>query len=142
MTAPAAMEVPCPKCGGKTWDNRASKKNPNAPDFKCRDRSCDGVIWPPRNGQAAPRSAAPAAPAPPPAHVRQALDLGGPIPGLDPEPSAPSADALADGMLDTARRLDAALTLAGKIAAKHHIDDERAKVSIAATIVIQSYRGH
>jgi hypothetical protein len=40
--------VACPKCQGPTWDNRATKKNPSAPDFKCRDRSCDGVIWPPR----------------------------------------------------------------------------------------------
>jgi hypothetical protein len=39
----------CPKCGGKTWDNRATKRNPRAPDFKCRDRSCDGVIWPVRS---------------------------------------------------------------------------------------------
>jgi len=38
----------CPKCGGRMWDNRMSKRNPRAPDFKCRDRSCDGVIWPPR----------------------------------------------------------------------------------------------
>ena len=38
----------CPKCGGRVWDNRASKRNPKAPDYKCRDRSCDGVIWPPR----------------------------------------------------------------------------------------------
>jgi len=41
-------DVACPKCGGKTWDNRATKRNPKAPDFKCRDRSCDGVIWPPK----------------------------------------------------------------------------------------------
>ena len=38
----------CPKCGGKVWDNRLSKRNPKAPDYKCRDRSCDGVIWPAR----------------------------------------------------------------------------------------------
>lgn len=45
--APAGTADPsCPKCGGRMWDNRASKKNPRAPDFKCRDRSCDGVIWP------------------------------------------------------------------------------------------------
>lgn len=43
-------QVACPKCGGKMWDNRLSKRNPKAPDFKCRDRSCDGVIWPPRQG--------------------------------------------------------------------------------------------
>src|SRR5687768_1041405 len=39
----------CPKCGGAMWDNRASKRNPRAPDFKCRDKSCDGVVWPPRD---------------------------------------------------------------------------------------------
>lgn len=38
----------CPKCGGRMWDNRSTKRNPKAPDFKCRDRSCDGVIWPQR----------------------------------------------------------------------------------------------
>lgn len=36
----------CPKCGGRMWDNRENKRNPRAPDFKCRDRSCDGVLWP------------------------------------------------------------------------------------------------
>ena len=36
----------CPKCGGRMWDNRQSKRNPRAPDFKCRNRSCDGVLWP------------------------------------------------------------------------------------------------
>lgn len=29
------------------WDNRAGKKNPKAPDFKCKNKSCDGVYWPP-----------------------------------------------------------------------------------------------
>ncbi len=43
----AAVDTPpCPKCGGKVWDNRAGKRNPKAPDFKCRDRSCEGVVWP------------------------------------------------------------------------------------------------
>ena len=41
----------CPKCGGAMWDNRATKRNPKAPDYKCRDRSCDGVIWPPKPGK-------------------------------------------------------------------------------------------
>ena len=40
---------PCPKCGGRMWDNRVGKRNPKAPDFKCRDRSCDGVVWPAKN---------------------------------------------------------------------------------------------
>jgi hypothetical protein len=40
--------VSCPKCGGRTWDNRLTKRNPKAPDYKCQNRSCDGVIWPPK----------------------------------------------------------------------------------------------
>ena len=48
-TGPLALDEPaCPKCGGRMWDNRVSKRNPKAPDYKCRSRSCDGVIWPPR----------------------------------------------------------------------------------------------
>ena len=43
---------PCPKCGGKMWDNRLGKRNPKAPDFKCRDRDCDGVVWPPKPARA------------------------------------------------------------------------------------------
>ena len=59
MTATlVAEERSCPKCGGRTWDNRIGKKNPKAPDFKCRDKSCDGVIWPPK-GNAAPVRQAP-----------------------------------------------------------------------------------
>lgn len=55
MSTPAIATAPetgrsrapaCPKCGGAMWDNRATKRNPKAPDFKCRDRSCDGVLWP------------------------------------------------------------------------------------------------
>jgi hypothetical protein len=38
----------CPKCSGPMWDNRAGKKNPKAPDFKCKDKGCDGAIWPPK----------------------------------------------------------------------------------------------
>jgi hypothetical protein len=30
----------CPACGGKVWDNRENKKNPKAPDWKCRDKTC------------------------------------------------------------------------------------------------------
>jgi hypothetical protein len=57
-TGPRASDEPsCPKCGGRMWDNRVTKRNPRAPDFKCRDRSCDGVIWPPRVGTAAAESA-------------------------------------------------------------------------------------
>ena len=44
--------VSCPKCGGRMWDNRLTKRNPKAPDYKCQNRSCDGVIWP-RHGAVA-----------------------------------------------------------------------------------------
>lgn len=36
----APMTVACPRCGKSTWDNRADKKNPKAPDFKCKDKTC------------------------------------------------------------------------------------------------------
>jgi hypothetical protein len=50
---PLALDEPsCPKCGGRMWDNRLSKRNPKAPDYKCRNRSCDGVIWPLKGGNA------------------------------------------------------------------------------------------
>jgi len=42
----------CPKCSGAMWDNRQGKKNPKAPDYKCRDKGCDGVIWPAKGGAA------------------------------------------------------------------------------------------
>jgi hypothetical protein len=45
----ALDEETCPKCGGRMWDNRLTKRNPRAPDYKCRNRDCDGVIWPPRD---------------------------------------------------------------------------------------------
>jgi hypothetical protein len=60
-TGPLASDEPsCPKCGGRMWDNRISKRNPKAPDFKCRSRSCDGVVWPPKGGAGAPAKAEPA----------------------------------------------------------------------------------
>ncbi len=54
-TGDAATDAPaCPKCGGAMWDNRASKKNPRAPDYKCKKADCDGVIWPAKQPTAAP----------------------------------------------------------------------------------------
>jgi hypothetical protein len=57
-TSSHADGAKCPKCGGPCWDNRrerdgSPKKNPKAPDFKCKDKSCDGVIWPAREGRTA-----------------------------------------------------------------------------------------
>jgi hypothetical protein len=59
-----ATPIPsCPKCEGPMWDNRVGKKNPKAPDFKCKDRECDGVVWPPRGAKPAGAPAAAAEPA-------------------------------------------------------------------------------
>jgi hypothetical protein len=44
--AATATTPACPKCGGPMWDNREGKKNPKAPDFKCKDKGCDGAVWP------------------------------------------------------------------------------------------------
>jgi hypothetical protein len=52
----------CPVCGNALWDNRETKKNPKAPDYKCRDKTCEGVIWPLKPGEtyAPPKNGAPA----------------------------------------------------------------------------------
>jgi hypothetical protein len=51
----SATVIPdCPRCQGPMWDNRVGKRNPKAPDFKCKDRGCDGVVWPPRGATAVP----------------------------------------------------------------------------------------
>jgi len=58
--APTTSDAPfCPKCSGEMWDNRLSKKNPKAPDWKCRDKSCDGVIWPSRGNTSNTQGALP-----------------------------------------------------------------------------------
>ncbi len=52
-SSPAEAGPSCPNCGGPMYDNRATKKNPRQPDFRCKgyrnDPPCDGVIWPPRS---------------------------------------------------------------------------------------------
>jgi hypothetical protein len=45
-------EPACPNCGGRMWDNRLTKRNPKAPDYKCRNYNCEGVIWPPKTARA------------------------------------------------------------------------------------------
>ncbi len=39
----------CPDCGGQMWDNREGKRNPKAPDYKCKDKTCAGAVWPPKD---------------------------------------------------------------------------------------------
>lgn len=68
-------EKTCPKCGGsKMYDNRETKTNPKAPDFKCATSGCDGAIWPVRD-QKGPSKANTVA--------TQGRDMGPHVPGLD-----------------------------------------------------------
>ena len=96
MTYATAAEPTCPKCGGQVYDNRAENDQRLArgeklrPDYKCRDRACDGAIWRPKNGQPAPRAAAPA-------QTKQAYSAGGPLPYEQEETGAPPIPAL-DGL--------------------------------------------
>jgi len=43
--ATSGIDPSCPTCSGSMWDNREKKTNPKAPDFKCKDKNCQGVIW-------------------------------------------------------------------------------------------------
>jgi hypothetical protein len=67
----------CPECGGAMWDNRERKTNPKAPDFKCKDKNCSGVIW---------KFKAPPAQAPIPGGHLEAEMRGAPPPGDDDIP--------------------------------------------------------
>jgi hypothetical protein len=93
--APAGTEddPACPVCGGKMWDDRQSKRNPRAPDFKCRNKpkvmggpGCPGVIWPPREGEARrpvaarPAPPPPSSPAPPPSDADFPSDYDDEVP--------------------------------------------------------------
>ena len=74
----------CPKCTGNMYDNRAendarlARGEKMRPDWKCKDKACDGVIWR-EKGAAAPKPAAPAAPA------KAAYSAGPHIPAIDDE---------------------------------------------------------
>ena len=54
LTVLADGSPACPTCGGRMWDNRATKRSPKAPDFKCRNRDCDGRVWPGQFKEPAP----------------------------------------------------------------------------------------
>lgn len=94
MGTNVAPEVACPKCGGRTWDNRLTKRNPKAPDFKCRDRSCDGAIWPERDPQDTPATAAARASLGAPPEYGARLNSPGETvgPGLMPAQGVPVRD--------------------------------------------------
>jgi hypothetical protein len=50
--------VSCPECHGPMWDNRESKRNPKAPDYKCKNKACNGAVW--EDSQATTESSKPA----------------------------------------------------------------------------------
>ena len=83
MTDALHVEPGCPECGGKMWNNTLTKRNPKAPDWKCRDKGCKGVIWPEKGkGNIAATVQA---------QARQVLDLeeyGEPMPGKHDGPPA------------------------------------------------------
>ena len=39
-TTYAPDTIRCPRCQSKMFDNRADKKNPKSPDFRCSDKTC------------------------------------------------------------------------------------------------------
>lgn len=45
-TQPREAQPKCPICSGQMWDNRENKKNSKAPDYKCRNKDCEGCYWP------------------------------------------------------------------------------------------------
>jgi hypothetical protein len=73
------------------WDNREGKRNPKAPDFKCKDRSCDGVIWPPRS--ATPGASQSAAPRTPPTRAPNTVEAPSATAGRGAPAAGPRVDA-------------------------------------------------
>jgi hypothetical protein len=129
MTAVAEEAKACPKCGRNMWDNRLSKKNPKAPDYKCKDAGCDGVIWPERgaaNGNGAAR---------PTATTKQPTALGGPLPWEQEETGAPPARADVNANFAL---YDRCFEHAFKVASAAKITDQQAIASMAATLYIQA----
>lgn len=49
----------CPECNGPMWDNRESKRNPKAPDYKCKNKACNGAVWEDATTPQSPPAASP-----------------------------------------------------------------------------------
>ncbi len=129
------QDTQCPKCEGPMWDNRATKRNPKQPDFKCKDRDCTGVIWPPKPG------ARPATPPAPAANAKGAYSGGPHIPGLDDEPNPEHDDARADERFDRMAELYTRCHLHATSCARDQfgVDTSDTAVAVmAATIFIQA----
>lgn len=132
-------EVMCPKCGGLMWDNRATKKNPKAPDYKCRDKACDGVVWPPKGAKGGAPARAASAPA-----ARDIGRMG--VPELDEHAEfedeegarIQSGGTKADKLNGLFQLYDVCFAHALMVAKKQNITDQQAIASMAATLYIQA----
>lgn len=62
---------------GETWNNIAKKQQGlmkfNAPDYKCKNPQCTGVIWPPRGTKPQPVAQYGQPPAPQPVITREPI---------------------------------------------------------------------
>jgi hypothetical protein len=141
-------EVKCPRCGGRMWDNRASKKNPKAPDYKCRDNQCldpkSGMvtaIW--EKDVAGPRMPQPAV-KPLTTQGKQPYESGGPLPYEQSETGAPPTANKAEGFQRLFNAYDVcmghALTVAQKMNKADVGSSPEAVAAIAATLLIQADR--
>lgn len=50
----SVKSVSCPECSGEMWDNRATKSNPKAPDYKCK--KCGHAVWANQRQAKAPKT--------------------------------------------------------------------------------------
>ena len=48
---PSADVPECEFCDGPVWDNSGNKRNPKAPDYKCKDKTCNGAGWIQEDGE-------------------------------------------------------------------------------------------
>jgi hypothetical protein len=128
------QDISCPKCGGKMWDNRATKTNPKAPDYKCRDRSCDGVVWPPKgakNGNGNRVAAQTSTPQP--------ISIGGPLPYEQDAAPTPNGDPFVALATLYGRCLDTAIASTRNAGVQQLGGDvASAVVAAAATLFIQA----
>lgn len=143
MTTMTATEMACPKCGGPCWNNvrendaRIANGEKARPDFKCKNRACDGAIWRPKNGNGRP---------PVQAQTPQPISYGDPLPGeYPPQPlSAPQAPPRTTVVPATTRnaKLDAILAVHGLAFeyAKTLVNTEDARAAVAATILIAAQK--
>jgi hypothetical protein len=92
----SVQEVRCPKCHGHTWDNRTTKRNPKAPDYKCKDKQCDGAVWLDSKKPGMPQPSSP----PVATSGKAPYSAGGPLPFEQSETGAPPSAAVDVPTLD------------------------------------------